>query len=106
VARKVAVDVHLPGMLVAVAGRRVLRVRAATLAEAIEALFREVPALRFHLCEDDGAFRHHVLCYLNDTSTREMKELGAELKEGDRVTFVQALSGGSWFVGCGDDSPR
>ncbi|MBI2922122.1 MAG: MoaD/ThiS family protein [Planctomycetes bacterium] len=92
---RVAVDVLIPAMLHAVVGSKRLRVEAATLAEAVEAAFRAAPALRFHLCEDDGRFRPHVLCFLNDHNTRDMKNLNVELREGDEVAFVAAISGGA-----------
>ena len=92
---RVAVEVLIPSMLHAVVGSKRLRVEAATLAEAVEAAFRAVPALRFHLCEDDGRFRPHVLCFLNDCNTRDMKNLNVPLNTGDEVAFVAAISGGA-----------
>lgn len=88
------VDVLLPAMLHNVVGAKKLRVEAGTLAAAIAAAFDRAPALRFHLCEDDGRFRPHVLCFLNDTNTREMKSLDVAVKEGDEITFLPAISGG------------
>lgn len=88
------VDVLLPAMLHNVVGAKKLRVEAATLAAAIEAAFAKAPALRFHLCEDDGRFRPHVLCFLNEDNTREMKSLDVPLKDGDEITFLPAISGG------------
>ncbi|MEK7465918.1 MAG: MoaD/ThiS family protein [Planctomycetota bacterium] len=88
-------DVLIPSMLHAIVGSKKLRVEAATLAGAIEATFLAAPALRFHLCEDNGKFRPHVLCFLNENNTREMKSLLVELKEGDEIAFVPAISGGS-----------
>jgi len=95
--RRVPVTVLLPGMLQAVAGTAKLRVEATTLADALEEAYRQVPALRFHLCEDTGAFRMHVLCFHNGANTREMKSLDVPLAEGDEIAFVQAVSGGSAF---------
>ena len=83
-------------MLHAVVGSKKLRVEAATLAQAIEAVFVAAPALRFHLCEDTGKFRPHVLCFHNENNTRDMKTLEVALKEGDEIVFVPAISGGAW----------
>ena len=90
----VPVDILIPSMLHAIVGSKKLRVEAATLAEAIEAAFQAAPALRFHLCEDNGKFRPHVLCFHNENNTREMKSLAVALKEGDEIAFVPAISGG------------
>lgn len=94
-ARRVTVDVLIPGMLHAVVGSTRLRVEAATLAKAIEEAYRLAPALRFHLCEDTGEFRPHVLCFHNERNTRELKSLDVPLREGDEIAFLQAISGGA-----------
>ncbi|MCE9584458.1 MAG: MoaD/ThiS family protein [Planctomycetes bacterium] len=91
----VAVDVVIPSMLHASVGAKKLRVEATTLAEAIEAAFLARPVLRHHLCEDTGKLRPHVLCFLNDTNTRDMKTLAVALKDGDEIVFVPAISGGA-----------
>ncbi len=93
-ARRVEASILLPGMLQVVAGSARVRVEAATLAEALEELYGKVPALRFHLCEDSGGFRVHVLCFHNDRNTRELKSLDVPLAAGDEISFVQAISGG------------
>lgn len=82
-------------MLHAIVGAKKLRVEAATVAGAIEAAFAKAPALRFHLCRDSGAFRPHVLCFHNDTNTRELESLDVPLRDGDEITFLPAISGGS-----------
>lgn len=87
-------DVHFPAMLHAIVGAKKLRVEAATLAGAIEAAFAKAPALRFHLCGDGGRFRPHVLCFHNETNTRELDSLDVPLKDGDEITFLPAISGG------------
>jgi molybdopterin synthase sulfur carrier subunit len=88
------VDVVIPSMLHAAVGAKKLRVEAGTLGEAIEAAFLAAPVLRHHLCEDSGKLRPHVLCFHNDTNTRDMKTLAVPLKEGDEIVFVPAISGG------------
>lgn len=88
------VDVLLPAMLHNIVGAKKLRIEAATLAGAIEATFAAAPVLRHHLCEENGKLRPHVLCFLNEDNTREMKTLNVPLKDGDEITFVPAISGG------------
>lgn len=89
------VTIELPSLLVSVtkcAPRET--VRAATLAGALEALFARHPSLRVHVVDEEGAFREHVLCFHNDANTRWGKTLDVPLREGDRVTILQAVSGG------------
>jgi len=92
--RRITIDVVLPSVLHLVVGAKRLRVEAATLADAIEEAFLAAPALRFHLCEDSGKFRPHVLCFHNETNTRDLKTLDVALREGDEIVFVPAISGG------------
>jgi molybdopterin converting factor small subunit len=85
------VTVVLPRMMAEVHGKGRVEVEGSTLREALEALYRAAPALRYHLCEESGKFRPHVLCFLNDD---RVLDLEARLKEGDRIAFIQAISGG------------
>ena len=85
------VTVVLPRMLAEVHGRGRIEVEGSTLRQVLESLFGGAPALRFHLCEDSGRFRPHVLCLLNDERT---SDLDAPVRAGDRIAFVQAISGG------------
>ena len=55
-----AVTVLLPSVLREVASSGRFRVTAATVREALDEVYRRVPALRFHLCEPDGGFRVHA----------------------------------------------
>jgi hypothetical protein len=80
----------LPRLLHESAGAGRIAVRGRTLREALEDAWRQVPALRHHLCDDKGRFRPHILCFLNG----EPGEAGAALRDGDDIAIVQAVSGG------------
>lgn len=83
-------------LLRAIVGRGgALVVEGATLEEALADAFRQVPARRVHLLEESGAFRPHVLCFLNEVNTRWLEGLDQPLREGDTITILQAVSGGS-----------
>lgn len=83
--------IELPALLADVLGARRLHLRAATLGDALEEAYRRLPALRSHLCDESGAFREHVLCFLNGDNTTD---LAARLRPGDRIVILQAVSGG------------
>ena len=85
------VTVVLPRMVAEAHGQGRIEVEGASLREALENLFRDAPVLRYHLCEDSGEFRPHVLCFLND---ERIVDLEAPLRDGDRIAFIQAISGG------------
>ena len=88
------VTIDLPSMLAGVIGRSTLTVEADTLEQALSRAFLEVPTLRDHVCDETGSFRPHVLCFLNDTNSRWLDDLDRPVRDGDRITFLQAVSGG------------
>ena len=61
---------------------------------AMEQAYQKYPALRMHLLDESGAFRTHILCFVNDVNTREVASVDVPLKDGDEIKIVQAISGG------------
>lgn len=89
------VTVRLPTLLAPfVGGALDVRVEAATLAGALDALVAAHPALKPHLYDESGGFRRHVLCFHNRTNTRWLERLDVPVAAGDVVTVMQAVSGG------------
>lgn len=76
-------------------------VEGATVEEALEDAYRRLPGLRVHLCDESGSLRRHVSCYLNETGIQWLSEDEQRLADGDRITILQAVSGGS--AGPGQD---
>jgi adenylyltransferase/sulfurtransferase len=67
---------------------------AATLADALERLVQEYPLLRRHIYDDAGQLRQHVLIFYNDDNIKWLERLDVPLRQGDRLSVVQAVSGG------------
>jgi adenylyltransferase/sulfurtransferase len=67
---------------------------ASTLAEALTNLVQEYPLLRRHIFDDAGQLRQHVLIFYNDDNIKWLERLDVPLKQGDRLSVVQAVSGG------------
>ena len=89
------VTVELPSMLIRFSGElRSVAVDADTLRAALRALVEAHPPLSVHLFDENGDLRQHVLCFHNDANTRWLDSLDATLAEGDRITIMQAVSGG------------
>jgi sulfur-carrier protein len=67
--------------------------------ETLEALFVDLESkfagLRGRLVDDDGALRRFVNVYLNDEDVRFLGGLGTKLGDGDTVTILPAVAGGS-----------
>ncbi len=89
------VAVQLPSLLSPVVGGKLrFTLEAATLREALAALIAREPRLGVHLFDETGAFREHVLCFLNDTNSRWLDSLDVPVSDGDTLTILQAVSGG------------
>lgn len=89
------VSVRLPSLLTSLLDvPRTTDVSADTLSEALEELCRIHPSLEVHLFDESGAFRQHVLCFVNETRSRRSNASKRRLREGDAITILQAVSGG------------
>lgn len=89
------VTIELPSLLRNVLdGQPTLSVEAATLSEAFDAIRSTHPQLAVHLFDEGGGLRQHVLCFHNDENTRWLDDHAVDLAEGDRLTIIQAVSGG------------
>jgi sulfur-carrier protein len=92
----VRVEITLPGLLAesCTGGERHVFVEATTVAGALDALLAAHPLLRVHLYDESMRLRRHVLVFYNDTSTKLLPSTDVPLQDGDRLTVVQAVSGG------------
>jgi sulfur carrier protein ThiS len=82
----------MPRMLAElIGGERTVEVTGTTVGEALHTLCLVHPVLRVHLFDEDSRLRTHVRCFQNDRSAK----LEDPLTPGDRITVLQAVSGGS-----------
>jgi molybdopterin synthase sulfur carrier subunit len=89
------IAVHFPSILrPTVGGHDHVLVRAGTVGEALRNLVQEHPLLRFHLYDETGSFRTHVLVYYNDECVATLPSLDIPLQAGDELEVIQAVSGG------------
>jgi sulfur-carrier protein len=70
------------------------QVEAATVAEALAAVFARQPALRGYLLDDQGALRRHVIAYVNGQPIRDRRHLSDAVGPHDEIYVFQALTGG------------
>ncbi|MFA6242816.1 MAG: MoaD/ThiS family protein [Candidatus Hydrogenedentales bacterium] len=92
---KATTPVSIPMLLGnATSGAREVTVSGATLQECLDDLFVQYPMLRSHVYEERGQLRRHVLILFNDQNTRWLETLNVPIKPGDRITIMQAVSGG------------
>ena len=70
-------------------------VQAATVGEALNALTSSYPDLRKHLYSDEGKLLAFVNLYLNDEDIRYLQQDQTAVKEGDTLSIVPSIAGGS-----------
>ncbi len=89
------IEVSVPSMLrECTGGVTLFHLEAETLQEALERLLDEHPLLRLHLYDERGVQRPHVLLYYNDDNIKWLDSLEVPITTGDRLTVLQAVSGG------------
>ena len=71
-------------------------VQATTVGEALNLLTSTYPDLRKHLYSDDGKLRAFVNLYLNDDDIRYLQQDQTAVKDGDTLSIVPSIAGGSW----------
>jgi len=71
-----------------------VRVGGASVAEALEHVFADRPALRSYVLDDQGALRKHVAVFINDRAVADRLRLADPVGAEDEIYVFQALSGG------------
>ena len=69
-------------------------VQGRTVSEALAAVFRDNPALRSYVLDDQGRLRTHVVIYVDGRPVRDRVALADAVAEGAEIHVMQALSGG------------
>src|SRR5260370_12083899 len=67
----------------------------ATVGEVLQSLTTEYADLRRHLYNDEGKLRSFVNVYVNDDDIRYLNKEATQLKDGDTVSIVPSIAGGS-----------
>src|ERR1700688_3716537 len=66
-----------------------------TVGEVLQSLTRQYSDLRRHLYNDEGKLRSFVNVYVNDEDIRYLSKEATPLKDGDTVSIVPSIAGGS-----------
>jgi molybdopterin converting factor small subunit len=72
-----------------------LRAYAGTVGEALSALTGQFADLKKHLFTDEGRLRSFVNVYVNDEDIRYLQKDQTAVKDGDTVSIVPSIAGGS-----------
>ena len=69
-------------------------VKAATVREALEAVFAGNPAARSYVLDDQGFLRKHMIVFVNGETVRDRERLSDAVPDDAEIYVMQALSGG------------
>ncbi len=90
------VRVRIPTPLKKLAGEKdVLLANGNTVGEVIQWLTETYPGLKERLKDEQGEVRRFINIYLNDEDIRFIKNLETPVKEGDQISIIPAIAGGS-----------
>lgn len=88
--------IHIPTPLRPFTGKRdVVEVEGATVGELLSRLTSEHEGLKKHLYNDEGKLRSYVNVYLNDEDIRYLNKEASAVKEGDTISIVPSIAGGT-----------
>ena len=76
-------------------GADAVELAGGTVGEVIDGLLAAHGGLKRHLVQDDGRLRNFVNLYLNDTDIRHLSSTETPVREGDILTIVPSIAGGS-----------
>jgi molybdopterin converting factor small subunit len=69
-------------------------VPGATVREVVDELERRCPGLASYLVDETGRLRRHVNVFVGEEPIRDRATLGDAVGPDDRISILQALSGG------------
>ncbi|QPJ63623.1 MAG: MoaD/ThiS family protein [Candidatus Nitronauta litoralis] len=88
-------QIQVPSILAhCLSGNQETSLHASQLDEALEILWQEYPLLKHHCLTKSGNIRPHILIYFNEDNIKWLDSLECKITEGDRLTILQAVSGG------------
>ena len=91
------VKVVIPTPLRTYAGKQEsVNLQAKTVGEALAALTTQFSELRKHLFSEDGRLRSFVNVYVNDEDIRYLQKDQTAVKEGDTISIVPSIAGGTY----------
>ena len=75
-------------------GQSEVAVQGRSVADAMESLMDQFPALRPHLTNSRGELRPFVNLFLGENNIRDLKGLATPLEEGDKLLLIPSVAGG------------
>jgi len=73
-------------------------VEGSTIGEVLRGLVARYPGLAGQVLNDDGTLHKFVNVYVNDDDVRYLSQLDTPVKDGDEISILPAVAGGSGGV--------
>jgi molybdopterin synthase sulfur carrier subunit len=90
------VHVRIPTPLKKLAGEQdTIKAKGRTVGEVIQWLTEAYPGLTERLRDEQGELRRFINIYVNDEDIRFIQNLETPVNEGDRISIIPAIAGGS-----------
>jgi len=77
------------------AGQSVVEIAGKDIGELIDRLDKQYPGIKNRLCDEANEIRRFVNIYVNEEDIRFKQGQATALKEGDEVSIIPAIAGGS-----------
>ncbi len=91
------VDVKIPTIMRRhTGGQAVLTGEGSTVRDVLQKLEERFPGLTKNVVTDDGDLHRFVNVYVNDEDVRYLGSLETEVKDGDVLSILPAVAGGSF----------
>ncbi|HTD66118.1 MAG TPA: MoaD family protein [Candidatus Limnocylindria bacterium] len=74
--------------------QEVIEIKAATVAEAVDAMHARYNGIRERIVDKTGHIRGSVLVFVNEEDIRFLQNEQTPLKDGDEISIVPAFAGG------------
>jgi sulfur-carrier protein len=89
------IKVRIPLTLRRLTGEQeVIEVKAATVADAVDAMHARYNGIRDRILDKTGHIRGSVLVFVNEEDIRFLQNESTPLKDGDEISIVPAFAGG------------
>ena len=90
------VHVRIPTPLRKLTGEQdIIKAKGSTVGEVIQWMTETYPGLKERLRDEKGTVRRFINIYVNNEDIRFIQNLETPLKEGDQLSIVPAIAGGS-----------
>ena len=74
-----------------------VEVEPGTIADLVRQLEQKHPGLSEQLLTGDGELHRFVNVYVNDEDSRYLEKLETKVSDGDTVSILPSVAGGSWL---------